>query len=360
MADIMSDVKLSPDFGLAVLGRCAPEILYWPWYSEEEKVDRAPFTFCLLPFLLFFAQWGLLVAVFTQSIRDFENNKFEFCFNKSFPNDDDQNNYTTTRTVMFFICILYIKNSFESTANFWNVFSRSKKKRTYMTKRGLSRLSSSLAYFCYIDCCSELLMDSFCLMVNLWMVYGASKPIDMILNSLAIQFINSIDNEFCNFFIEEYPFVVKVIERHIREKNDRATKWGVLTSPDRNLYGKLCTFPLYFGSLFYSGAIECISALREADVGGNFLLSFLYHLLIHVPLASVIYVVAICFMLFGIVFACLWFVPAWILLFSFKPILATLCKISEIITNTTPYIICAFLIFSPICKPIVAESDGKK
>jgi hypothetical protein len=90
------------------------------------------------------------------------------------------------------------------------------------------------------------------------------------------------------------------------------------------------------------------------------LLSFLYHLLIHVPLASVIYVVAICFMLFGIVFACLWFVPAWILLFSFKPILATLCKISEIITNTTPYIICAFLIFSPICKPIVAESDGKK
>ena len=111
----------------------------------------------------------------------------QFCFNKSFPNEDDQNNYTTTRTVMFFICILYvsvsafvgcrfltpfccryIKNSFETTANFWNVISRSKKKASYMTKRGLSRYSSSLAYYCYIDCCSELLMDSFCLMVNLW------------------------------------------------------------------------------------------------------------------------------------------------------------------------------------------------
>ncbi len=37
-----------------------------------------------------------------------------------------------------------------------------------MTKRGLSRYSSSLAYYCFIDCISELLMDSFCLMVNLW------------------------------------------------------------------------------------------------------------------------------------------------------------------------------------------------
>ena len=65
-------------------------------------------------------------------------------------------------------CCRYIKNSFETTANFWNVISRSKKKASYMTKRGLSRYSSSLAYYCYIDCCSELLMDSLCLMVNLW------------------------------------------------------------------------------------------------------------------------------------------------------------------------------------------------
>ena len=100
-------------------------------------------------------------------------------------------------------------------------------------------------------------------------------------------------------------------------------------------------------------------SLREASVD-NVVLWFLYHFLIHVPLAAIIYVVAICVMIFGILFSFLWYIPAWILLFSGKPILSSLCKISEIIANITPYIICAFLIFSPICKPIVAESDGKK
>jgi hypothetical protein len=59
-------------------------------------------------------------------------------------------------------------------------------------------------------------------------------------------------------------------------------------------------------------------------------------------------------------FSFLWYVPAWIMLFSVKPILASLTKISEIIATITPYIICAFLIFSPICKPIAPENDGKK
>jgi len=60
-------------------------------------------------------------------------------------------------------------------------------------------------------------MESFCLIINLWMVFGANKPIDMVLNSLALEFIKSIgsflhivlflhltrssDNEFCNFFM---------------------------------------------------------------------------------------------------------------------------------------------------------------
>ena len=100
-------------------------------------------------------------------------------------------------------------------------------------------------------------------------------------------------------------------------------------------------------------------SLREASVD-NIILWFLYHLLIHIPLAAIIYVVAICFLIFGILSSFLWYVPAWILLFSVKPILSSLCKISEIIANVTPYLICAFLIFSPICKPIVAENDGKK
>ena len=63
-------------------------------------------------------------------------------------------------------------------------------------------------------------MDSFCLLINLWMVFGAIKPLDMVLNSLALEFIKSIgdsirlvdlfsvmfltrasDNEFTDFFV---------------------------------------------------------------------------------------------------------------------------------------------------------------
>jgi hypothetical protein len=51
---------------------CAPEIAFYPCTKEEKRVNKAPFSFCFLPFLLFFAQWGLLFAVFTQSIRDCE------------------------------------------------------------------------------------------------------------------------------------------------------------------------------------------------------------------------------------------------------------------------------------------------
>ena len=59
-------------------------------------------------------------------------------------------------------------------------------------------------------------MDSVCLLINLWMVFGAIKPLDMVLNSLALEFIKSIgkvilfsvifltrasDNEFTDFFM---------------------------------------------------------------------------------------------------------------------------------------------------------------
>ena len=38
--------------------------------------------------------------------------------------------------------------------------------------------------------------------------------------------------------------MVPVIEQRLRIKNDRDTKWNVLTSPEESFYGKLCTLPL--------------------------------------------------------------------------------------------------------------------
>lgn len=55
--------------------------------------------------------------------------------------------------------------------------------------------SSSIGTACLIDSVTELLAESLCLIINLWMVFGANKPIDMVLNSLALEFIKSIGAE---------------------------------------------------------------------------------------------------------------------------------------------------------------------
>ena len=91
----------------------------------------------------------------------------------------------------------YLKRAYQTSTEFDGVLKQSRAKKLFMKSRGLSRGSSSLAIACYIDCCSELLMDALCLLINLWMVYGASKPLDMVLNSLALEFIKSIGDHMC-------------------------------------------------------------------------------------------------------------------------------------------------------------------
>jgi hypothetical protein len=66
-----------------------------------------------------------------------------------------------------------------------------------------------------------------------------------------------------NFYSEEYPFVVPVIEQRLRISNNRDTKWNKLTSPEESFYGKLCTLPLGVCScrVFVCGAAVVLLAL---------------------------------------------------------------------------------------------------
>jgi hypothetical protein len=167
----------------------------------------------------------------------------QFCFTSSFKDEDAQDTLISTKLVMAFICILYdipfadfaphplsaaahsiycryLKRAYQSASDLLSIIQHSETKKDFMKSRGLSRGESSLAVACYLDCCSELFMDSVCLLINLWMVFGAIKPLDMVLNSLALEFIKSIgdsihlidlfsvnfltrasDNEFTDFFV---------------------------------------------------------------------------------------------------------------------------------------------------------------
>jgi hypothetical protein len=75
----------SPDFGLVVLGLCAPSIAFYPEIEDffsfidlknqthKRNVDREgrpPIILALLPWLLLCAQWGLVWSVFWQSVQD--------------------------------------------------------------------------------------------------------------------------------------------------------------------------------------------------------------------------------------------------------------------------------------------------
>ena len=64
----LADVVESPDFGLIVLALCAPRIMRVPFDSSSD--DRPIFVLAMLPLPLLVAQWGLLLSVFYQSIKD--------------------------------------------------------------------------------------------------------------------------------------------------------------------------------------------------------------------------------------------------------------------------------------------------
>ena len=116
-----------------------------------------------------------------------------------------------------FVSRSYLKRAFQTSTELSGLLQRTSDTKSNLRRRGLFRYGSSIGTACLIDVCAELCMESFCLIINLWMVFGANKPIDMVLNSLALEFIKSIgsflhivlflhltrssDNEFCNFFM---------------------------------------------------------------------------------------------------------------------------------------------------------------
>lgn len=236
--DIHTDVVESPDFGLIVLALCAPRIARKP-FDFTSSDDGPQFVLALLPLPLLVAQWGLLLSVFYQSIKDWEKSQNPFCFKESYDDNPDLN--TTLylcRVIMSFLCLLYLKRAFKTSTDLFAIIKQSSATKENLRRRGLFRIGSSIGIACLVDCCAELFMESFCLLINLWMVFGANKPIDMVLNSLALEFIKDIDNEFCQFFINEYPAIVATIEERLREKSYASLE--TYKNPTETLYGRFC------------------------------------------------------------------------------------------------------------------------
>jgi len=212
-----------------------------------------------------------------------------------------------------------------------------------MKNRGMSRYSSSLAILCYIDTSSELLMDCFCLLTNLWMVFGTSKPLEMILNSLALEFIKSIDNEFTSFFIKEYPAIVTEIEKCLRVRYTTEMKLQILLNPDDYVYGRLCLAPAVFGFELFDNVTDRIKEFIEDNP------KWLWYS----PLLLILEIIVFAIFLFGISIPIFfYFVPLFLWLFFFKYVLVVVRKISVWLTFLTPILIFFILVAAPVCKSI--------
>jgi hypothetical protein len=64
---------------------------------------------------------------------------------------------------------------------------------------------SSWAYpLALLDKFSDLYFFSLCSIMNLFIVFFSGKPLDMVLNSLAFEFVSQFDNELKTFFLKRY------------------------------------------------------------------------------------------------------------------------------------------------------------
>jgi hypothetical protein len=130
-----------------------------PWFL-------APF-----PVFIFAIQWVFLVCVVSEAYKSYSGG----CPNTG-------NSYT--RALMTAISMLLFTRTIERN---WDWVSK-------VSKVDIVPNSSWLQAVSIIDGIFEVIFSSAVLICNLWLVFGAETPVEMVLNSVALEFIGDLDN----------------------------------------------------------------------------------------------------------------------------------------------------------------------
>ncbi len=145
-----------------------------------------------LPFCTFAAQWAILASLFVWSLNYEEN-----------PALCGKNSETVGKVLMSIISLLYFCKSLMSGASFIVVF----------LETNLIKDDSWLSPLAYLDWGMESSFSSLLLLFNLWIVYSAHQPLDMVINILAMEFVGKLDNEMKKFFFTRFRhYMVKIID----------------------------------------------------------------------------------------------------------------------------------------------------
>ena len=133
-----------------------------------------------LPILIFIMQWTIYVALLVSDIKSFNKG---FCPNES---------TIEMKLIMFAVSLLYFVRAFF----LWdNLTDRTR----------LNRMMPSIDIWVMIDTFQEFGFNLLVYLANLWVVYNNDSITEMILNSLAMEFLMNLDNEFEEMYFKFLP-----------------------------------------------------------------------------------------------------------------------------------------------------------
>ena len=241
-------VKMSPSFGMFSLFKYHLNRGYRNKVLKKSNKIYCSHIFSLifaLPILIFISQWILYVALII-----FETNNFKghICENKSkFEN----------KLMIAGISIIYFVRSFFMWDNITNSLSLKK----------MNRVDSVASI---LDTLQEFSFTILVYGANIWVVFVEDDIKDMILNSLAMEFLMMLDNEFEELYFQYLPGSAEDIYDNIfvsyhenkqllseRQENDRCFKcfsWGIVI-PYKLLVLSVFLFPVFCFLMIFAGPI---------------------------------------------------------------------------------------------------------
>jgi len=204
-------------------------------------------TFSLLAFLpiiVFFIQWAVYVALVANEVKSHKNG---WCPNIS---------SWDKKLIIFAVALLYFVRSFF----LWdNLTDRTR----------LNRMLPSIDVWVMLDTFQEFGFNLFVYMANLWIVFSNDSLQEMIMNSLAMEFLMNLDNEFEAMYFAYLPEVAEDIydnlfvtfdenEKKLEKRNKncgfRCVRWTCFV-PFKILVLALLLFPVFCLAMSIYGVI---------------------------------------------------------------------------------------------------------
>ncbi len=241
-------VKSSPSFGMFSLFKYHVKRGYLNKELKKTNKIYCSHIFSLifaLPIMIFIGQWVLYLALILHEANTFDR---EICKNEgSFEN----------KLMIAGICIVYFARSFFIWDNLTNSLS-------------LKKMNKVNSYTSILDTFQEFSFILFVYGANIWVVFIDGDIYNMVLNSLAMEFLMQLDNEFQELYFQYLPGAADDIYDNIfvsyhenkelledRQKNDKCFRCFscFVYIPYKLLVISIFLFPLFCFFMIFAGPI---------------------------------------------------------------------------------------------------------